>query len=215
MPRKQPDYPNWVMKHKTKGTYINKVGDKYYLYAAHSERIKGTNKVRRISDGYIGRITEEHGLIPAGKRLKSEPESFEVGLSFPIVYVSTGILKGMLKSYRKNGKLIYCCSIISYIYETYSKALFDRSYLSLRFPDVSFPERFSPSVITGIERGTRMLGDHLPRFFGDDLQPFLCFFPDIRLLKINAVYYLTGHSDITGQLSKKHGIEWEDALWQK
>ena len=42
MPRKQADYPDWVMKYKEKGTYINKVGDKYYLYAAHSERVKGT-----------------------------------------------------------------------------------------------------------------------------------------------------------------------------
>lgn len=32
-------YPDWVLKHKKPGTYINKVGDKYYLYAAHSERV--------------------------------------------------------------------------------------------------------------------------------------------------------------------------------
>lgn len=215
MPRKQADYPEWVMKHKTKGTYINKVGDKYYLYAAHSERIKGTNKVRRVSDGYIGRITEEDGLIPARSRLKSEPESFEIGLSFPIMYASPGILKGMLRAYRKNGKLIYCCSILSYIYKTYSKALFEHSYLGLSFPEVSFPECFSPGVITGIERGARMLEDHLPKFFGDDLQTLLCFFPDIRLLKIDGIYYLVGHSDKTRQLSKDHGIEWEDMLWQK
>ncbi len=56
------------MKFKKKGTYINKVGDKYYLYAAHSERVKGTNKVKRVSDGYLGRITETDGLIPAGYR---------------------------------------------------------------------------------------------------------------------------------------------------
>ena len=65
MPRKKAEYPEWVMKHKKKGTYINRVGDKYYLYAAHSERIKGTGKVRRVSDGYLGRITEQDGLIPA------------------------------------------------------------------------------------------------------------------------------------------------------
>ena len=30
------DYPDWVLTRKKKGTYITKVGDKYYLYAAHS-----------------------------------------------------------------------------------------------------------------------------------------------------------------------------------
>lgn len=36
MPRKQADYPEWVLKYKKKGTYINRAGDKYYLYATHS-----------------------------------------------------------------------------------------------------------------------------------------------------------------------------------
>ena len=24
------DYPDWILAHKKKGTYINRVGDKYY-----------------------------------------------------------------------------------------------------------------------------------------------------------------------------------------
>ena len=31
------DYPDWVLKLKVKGTYVNCVKGKYYLYAAHSE----------------------------------------------------------------------------------------------------------------------------------------------------------------------------------
>jgi len=56
-------YPEWVLKHKTKGTYINCINGRYYLYGAHSERIPGTKKVKRIFDGYLGRITEEDGFI--------------------------------------------------------------------------------------------------------------------------------------------------------
>ena len=48
MPKKV-EYPEWVMTHKKKGTYINRVGDKYYLYAAHSERIKGTGCIFRLN----------------------------------------------------------------------------------------------------------------------------------------------------------------------
>lgn len=59
------DYPNWVLIHKKKGTYVNKVGDKYYLYAAHSERVKDSGKIRWNCDGYLGRITVKDGLIPA------------------------------------------------------------------------------------------------------------------------------------------------------
>ena len=33
------DYPDWVAKHKEKGTYINYANGKYYLYAANSARV--------------------------------------------------------------------------------------------------------------------------------------------------------------------------------
>ncbi len=79
------NYPDWVMKHKKKGTYINRSNDKYYLYAAHSERIKGTKKVKRISDGYLGRITEEDGLIPPKDNVSGNVEVFE----YPSLEVST------------------------------------------------------------------------------------------------------------------------------
>jgi len=79
------DYPEWVLAHKKKGTYINKVGDKYYLYAAHSERVKGTNKVKRISNGYLGRIAENEGLIPAIEKVKNSVSVYEFGLSFAVL----------------------------------------------------------------------------------------------------------------------------------
>ena len=67
-----PNYPEWVLKHKKKGTYINVANGKYYLYAAHSERVPGTSKVRRVCDGYLGRITEKEGLIPPRDKVKGE-----------------------------------------------------------------------------------------------------------------------------------------------
>ncbi len=70
MAKPKSDYPDWVLQHKKKGTYINKVGDKYYLYAAHSERVRETGKIRRVCDGYLGRITEKDGFIPAKDKLQ-------------------------------------------------------------------------------------------------------------------------------------------------
>ena len=45
MARMKANYPDWVMKHKTKGRYINFIPpDKYYLYEAHSVRDKETGR---------------------------------------------------------------------------------------------------------------------------------------------------------------------------
>jgi len=79
------NYPDWVLKHKKKGTYINVQNGKHYLYAAHSERIPGTDKVRRVSDGYLGRITEEDGFIPAKKKLPDSVFVYEYGVSETIL----------------------------------------------------------------------------------------------------------------------------------
>ena len=214
MPRKPADYPEWVMKYKKKGTYINKVGDKYYLYAAHSERVKGTNKVRRVSDGYLGRITEKDGLIPAKKILRSDPVSFELGLSFFIISQTTDILSGLKKSYRRNGELIYCCSILSVIYGTYSSSLFSHSYAGLKFPEVSFPATFSDTILSGIERGIRMLNDRL-NHLTDKWNDIFVFFPDIRLIKAEGTYYISGLTDEALKLSNEINLKWEDPLWQK
>ena len=81
-------YPDWVLKHKIKGTYINRVDDKYYLYATHSERILGTKKVKRVSDGYLGRITEKDGLIPSKDKVSSDILVYEYGRSWGVRHKS-------------------------------------------------------------------------------------------------------------------------------
>ena len=92
------DYPDWVLKHKVKDTYINCVKGKYYLYVAHSERIKGTDKVKRICDGYLGRITPEKGLIPPKDKVNGSVVFLEYGLSSIILSLCTNIHKGMRRS---------------------------------------------------------------------------------------------------------------------
>ena len=209
------NYPDWVLAHKKKGTYVNKVGDKYYLYAAHSERIKGTNKVKRVCDGYLGRITEKDGFIPAKSKLKHDPEVFEIGLSYTIVSLSEPIHLGLCHSFPKYGDAVYVCSILSYIYDEYSLELFRHSYLSILFPNLTFPGHYTKAQLTGIERGRRMLEDQLGKVFGNDISRIRPLFSDIRLLWINNKYYLPKLSEAAVLLSEKYSIDWRNPLWQK
>ena len=59
-------YPEWVQKHKTRGTSVRRVGNNYYLYKHSSKRVSG-KKNPVPSDTYIGRITPE-GIIKSGKK---------------------------------------------------------------------------------------------------------------------------------------------------
>lgn len=209
------DYPEWVLAHKKKGTYINKVGDKYYLYAAHSERVKGTNKVKRISDGYLGRITENEGLIPPREKVKNSVSVYEFGLSFAVLSYTTKIHAGLRKSFVKYGDFIYTASILYYIHGCYSEELFRLSYLSFHFPNFTFPEAITDAQHSGIERGLRMITDTMERTFKDDLALIKAYFSSINLININKKLYCSSISETALQLSVKYGLNWEDSLWQR
>jgi hypothetical protein len=209
------NYPDWVLENKKKGTYINKVGDKYYLYAAHSERIKGTKKVRRVSDGYLGRITENEGLIPPKDKVNNSVITYEFGFSYAILCCTSKIHSGFRKSFVKNGDLIYVCSILHYIYGFYDDEIFKLSYLSFHFNDLSIDKSFTDAQIFGIERGTRMVTNAVLNHYGDDLPKISAYCSTVNLIRINKKLYRSEISKPLLALSTHYSIPWEDAKWPK
>lgn len=59
-------YPDWVQKHRRKGTTVKRVGDNYYLYKHTSKRVPGKKNPVPV-DSYIGRITPD-GVEEKGYR---------------------------------------------------------------------------------------------------------------------------------------------------
>lgn len=208
------DYPDWVLKHKTKGTYINKSGNNYYLYSAHSERVKGTKKVKRIFDEYLGKITKE-GLIPPKEKVKDSVFIYEYGLSFTILFVCRKIHLSLRKSFVKYGDCIMAASILNYIYGMYSTELFNQSYLSLHFTTTAFPDIFNEAQTLGIERGTRMIADTMNRTFSSDLKLVMIHFSLLSLVRINNKFYLPQTSQTVLNLANKYAVVLEDPLWQR
>lgn len=209
------DYPDWVLAHKVKGTYVNKVGDKYYLYAAHSERVPGTKKVRRVCDGYLGRITPEKGLIPPKDKLPKIICSYEYGLSSLTLSVCSNIHKGLRRSFVVNGDFIMAASILSYLYGFYSKELFLHSWLSLHFPQVLFPATPTTQQKCGIERGTSMIADTMTRKFGGDLAQVKASFSQVTLFSADRQLRCCEIPDSVTFYIDKYALDWRTDLWQK
>lgn len=209
------DYPDWVLAHKTKGTYINKVGDKYYLYAAHSQRVPGTKKVKRICDGYLGRITQEQGLIPPKDKISGTVRAYEYGLSSLVLSICGNIHNGLRRTFTRNGDLVMCASILMFLYGFYSDELFRHSWLSLRFPGLSIPETLSPQQENGIRRGFLMLSDTMDRRFGPDLPFVKASFSMVVLFHANNRTYCCEIPDSVSSLLQKYSLDWRPDLWQK
>jgi hypothetical protein len=201
------DYPDWVMKHKKKGTYINRVKDKYYLYAAHSERIPGTNKVRKVSDGYIGRITEKDGLIPAREKVSGDVVVYKFGLHVTALALSELILKGLRREFRRAADHIIVTGILLAVEKIADEDAFADSYLSVAFPDVSISKALSEKQQTGVERCRRMVLDKLEAAFCSD-----CAMPAklgrVYAVLVNNKEYISKLPDGVMEWMKNNGIDW-------
>ena len=66
MPATAITYPEWVQKHRVRGTTIKKKGNSYYLYKRTSKRVP-EKKYPQPVDTYIGLITPE-GVVYSDKK---------------------------------------------------------------------------------------------------------------------------------------------------
>jgi len=209
------DYPDWVMKYKEKGTYINYANGKYYLYAAHSERIPGTGKVKRICDGYLGRITESDGLIPTKDKVSGEVIVLEYGFSTLLLQIGANIHSGFRRNFKQHADLIMTAAILSVLYGRYDKELFFQSALSVRYPLLDFERKPTAKQSTAIERGILMLTDSLTKRFPKEHGQIAALCRQVYLVRINNYYYRSKEPDLLKSRLKSHGFEWREESWRR
>jgi hypothetical protein len=205
-----PDYPDWVLKHKKKGTYVNVVKGKYYLYAAHSERIKGTNKVRRVSDGYLGRITEEEGFIPGKSKSTGDVYAFEFGLSETIVRLCAKIHAGLKREFRANADYVFVCGAILFMHGEIRREFYESSVLSLRFPGLDPEKRPTKTQHVGTERTQRMIEDTLKKNFCNDYAEALALLPLIHAVSLAGEFRAAKIPEGVSAFCAKHGLIFEE-----
>jgi len=206
------DYPDWVLKHKQKGTYINRVGDKYYLYAAHSERVPGTNKVRRVSDGYIGRITEQEGLIPVRDSIKGVPRVYECGLCMTLLSLCDDVHRGLRRIFRGATERILVAGLLSVAYGEYSKETYQWSFLSVRFPGLDMDKTLTDKQSFGVQRCARMITELVRKQYGDDAALVMARLSRVCVVHVNGKYYLPEINAQTKTLLSQQQIDWRDWL---
>lgn len=208
MPRKA-NYPEWVTKHLEKGVYVNYVRGKYYLYRAHSERKEGSKNPVRVFDGYVGTVTEKDGFVPAKTPpgLSTEDIStLDYAVPFAIYICTENVLSGLRKSYRRSGTLIYVCSILFFLYGIYSSSLYAASWLSIKFPEISFPGQMSPEALSGIDRGRRMIADKVESFYGKDWNMVRATLTPVVLIRYKGKLHYPSLSDAASEIVRKYNL---------
>ena len=129
-------YPDWVEKHRQKGTNISCIRGKYYLYACTSKYDPEKKRARKITGEYLGRITEE-GLIPPKKK---QPENDirnvsvkEYGASRVVSGIGSDIYAALKKHFPKEADRLFAIAALRLIEKCPFKRIseaYDNSYLS-------------------------------------------------------------------------------------
>lgn len=198
------DYPMWVLKFKEHNKEIRLLQGKYYLYQVHTSRIDG--KVKKVTDKYLGRITEE-GLIPPTKKQVTYTikEYHTAVFAFSIC---SSIITGIIKKYpRKYLDYLPLC-----FYDVFFNQQMDqwnRSYLSVLFPNLKLISR-SMAVQNEINRLSTMFKHPITKFLsGSTLDAFFQSINDLYMVGIGDSWTLAKVSEETIKILNEHHISLE------
>ena len=72
MEKQKEPHPEWATRHRTKGTELRKINNRYYLYEYKTVYDEKKKKPRKVSGQILGSITEKNGFKPSPKRLLKE-----------------------------------------------------------------------------------------------------------------------------------------------
>lgn len=71
-------HPDWVLKHKRKGTEIRKIGNKFYLYKVTSVWDKEKKRAKKITEKFLGTITHDGLIEPRQERVQKSLNNIAV-----------------------------------------------------------------------------------------------------------------------------------------
>ena len=134
-------HPDWVLKHKTKGTEIRKLGNYYYLYKIRSEYDNEKKRAKKITEKFLGKITEEGLIKPKHERIIESRKNISVkefGASRFIANESKDIIQNLKEVFPDTWKEIFTFAAFRFFSSSPIKNVqnhYQSSYLSNIIPD--------------------------------------------------------------------------------
>ena len=113
--------PKAILKFREKGTVIKKIGNNYYLYKARSVWDRDKGRSRLVTEKYLGKVTEEEGLIkPRHERAFEEMNASggrsitvkEFGATDFMLSISKDIIEQLKRSHPDEWLEIYTFAMI-------------------------------------------------------------------------------------------------------
>lgn len=146
------EYPDWVLNHKEKGTEIRKAGNNYYLYRYRNVWDKKKKRPKKITEKFLGKITETGLLKPRHERIIDSIKCMSVkefGATQFMVSESQDILQNLKDTFPESWKELFAFSMYRFFFATPIKNVqhhYDTSYFSELIKDA----KVSPKNISNV-----------------------------------------------------------------
>jgi transposase len=155
------ELPDWVLKHKPKGTQVSKIGNNYYLYQIKSEWDPGKKRARKITEKYLGKVTPEGLIKPKRERVLESLNNISVkefGATNQLLKMNEGIKEKLKEIYPDKWKELLVFSIFRLLYYTPIKNLqmhYTTSFISEILPGAHLSPKTIGNLLrdVGKERG--------------------------------------------------------------
>lgn len=201
-------YPEWVAWYKTKGTYVQKRGEKYFLYRGHSERVAGKRYPVLKYDAYLGQITEAEGLIEPKPPVRPGVQVYTYG-AYYLTYRCCWKLLQRTNHDGNEPRHAVMIALMQVVSGQWSREEFQWSWLSVKECDVVIPQQLSEREERQVPRLVVMVEDMLKRTYGEGYVEAFEGAKRVYLVRVNNQWVI---SEIPKQLQRwaeEQAIRWE------
>lgn len=154
--------PIWVAKHKAKGVEIRKIKENYYAYKVKSQWDPIKKRAKKITEKYIGSITENGILPPKHKRNIELKPIKEFGNIFFIKKNSENILSKLKKIFPYSYESIISMAILKLCYNSPLKNYsirYQTSYVSEYFKSATMSSNKVSDLLMTIGNNTEAVNN--------------------------------------------------------
>jgi len=164
-------YPDWVTKHKQKGTSIFCINNKYYLYKVKSVWNKDKGRAQKITEKYLGRITEQ-GFVEPKKAINiNSPVSVkEYGAVKAVTTLGEDILAKLRETFPHEADRLFTLASLRVIDPSPFKRAehtYKHSYLSEMFPNLNLSGKDISNFLKEFGQARQKMVEFMRSFFSD------------------------------------------------
>src|SRR3989344_5367824 len=139
--------PDWARKHQAEGTQDVRIRGNYYLYKISSRWDKHKKRARKITEKYLGKVTQEGIIKPKHERVLSQLDKIsikEFGASSLLTHICHNLKEDMKNVFLSDWKTIFSFAVLRFFEQSPIKNLmhhFEHSFLSSLFPDADLMQK--------------------------------------------------------------------------